>query len=61
MLPDFTARADDGLEIVGTGEPALTRELWLVTHSDMPGSASVRAVVGCLKQWFAGQDYGRAP
>lgn len=56
MLPDFMITGKDELEAVHTGEPALVRDLWLVTHSDMQNAAPIRAVVNSLKKWFLQQS-----
>ncbi|WP_222400339.1 LysR family transcriptional regulator [Rhizobium leguminosarum] len=48
MLPDFAAPESSGLQRIET-EQALTREVWLVVHSDIKDVPSVRVVVDALK------------
>lgn len=48
MLPDFAAPEPSGLQRIET-EQVLTREIWLVVHSDIKDVPSVRVVVDALK------------
>lgn len=48
MLPDFAVLESSGLQRIAT-EQALTREVWLVVHSDIKDVPSVRVVVDALK------------
>ncbi|WP_204341597.1 LysR family transcriptional regulator [Rhizobium ruizarguesonis] len=48
MLPDFAVLESSGLQRIET-EQALTREVWLVVHSDIKDVPSVRVVVDALK------------
>ncbi|WP_206120277.1 MULTISPECIES: LysR family transcriptional regulator [Rhizobium] len=48
MLPDFAAPEPSGLQRIET-EQVLTREIWLVVHSDIKDVPSVRVVVEALK------------
>ncbi|APZ54381.1 LysR family transcriptional regulator [Salipiger abyssi] len=49
MLPDFLAASDPALTSAAAGAPPLTREVWLICHTDMTASAPVRAVFETLK------------
>lgn len=51
LLPDFMAANDKALVAV-KGTETLTRDLWLVTHTDMSRSAPIRVVTQALTQWF---------
>ena len=48
MLPDFAVPEFSGLQRI-ENEQALTREVWLVVHSDIKDVPSVRVVVDALK------------
>ncbi|NZD48477.1 LysR family transcriptional regulator [Rhizobium leguminosarum] len=48
MLPDFAVLDTSGLQRIET-EHLLTREVWLVVHSDIKDVPSVRVVVDALK------------
>jgi DNA-binding transcriptional LysR family regulator len=48
MLPDFAVPESSGLQRIKTEQP-LTREVWLVVHSDIKDVPSVRVVVDALK------------
>jgi len=48
MLPDFIVPESSGLRRI-ENEQALTREVWLVVHSDIKDVPSVRVVVDALK------------
>ncbi|MGO6668018.1 LysR family transcriptional regulator [Rhizobium ruizarguesonis] len=48
MLPDFAVLESSGLQRIETKQP-LTREVWLVVHSDIKDVPSVRVVVDALK------------
>ncbi|ASS53917.1 LysR family transcriptional regulator [Rhizobium leguminosarum bv. viciae] len=48
MLPDFAVLESAGLQRIETERP-LTREVWLVVHSDIKDVPSVRVVVEALK------------
>ncbi|MGO8256300.1 LysR family transcriptional regulator [Rhizobium ruizarguesonis] len=48
MLPDFAVLESSGLQRIETEQP-LTREVWLVVHSDIKDVPSVRVVVDALK------------
>jgi DNA-binding transcriptional LysR family regulator len=48
MLPDFAVPESSGLQRI-ENEQALTREVWLVVHSDIKDVPSVRVVVDALK------------
>ncbi|MHC2216461.1 DNA-binding transcriptional LysR family regulator [Rhizobium leguminosarum] len=48
MLPDFAVLESSGLQRI-ENEYALTREIWLVVHSDIKDVPSVRVVVDTLK------------
>ncbi|MBN9889031.1 LysR family transcriptional regulator [Salipiger abyssi] len=49
MLPDFLAASDPALTRAAPGAPPLTREVWMICHTDMAASAPVRAVFETLK------------
>lgn len=51
MLPDFAVERMEGLQRIDSGAP-LTREIWLVVHSEIKDVPAVRAVVETLKQAF---------
>ncbi|SON53797.1 Gcv operon activator [Hartmannibacter diazotrophicus] len=46
ILPEFMETA--GLVRIGQDTPLVTRDIWLVVHSDMRRAAAVRAVIDCL-------------
>jgi DNA-binding transcriptional LysR family regulator len=48
MLPDFLAEGQDGLVAAAPDEPLLTREIWLIVHTDMKDVPAIRAVMDCL-------------
>ncbi|PDT06729.1 LysR family transcriptional regulator [Rhizobium sp. M1] len=48
MLPDFVVLESSGLRRVETERP-LTREVWLVVHSDIKDVPSIRVVIDALK------------
>jgi hypothetical protein len=48
MLPDFAVLDTSGLQRIET-EHLLTREVWLVVHSDIKDVPSIRVVVDALK------------
>lgn len=49
MLPDFLAASDPELTRAAPGARPVTREVWLICHTDMKASAPVRAVFETLK------------
>lgn len=51
ILPDFAVEGMEGLQRIDSGPP-LTREIWLVVHSEIKDVPAVRAVVEALKQAF---------
>lgn len=48
MLPDFLASGDPSLT-PASDEEVVDREVWLVFHTDLKGSAPVRVVADCLR------------
>lgn len=48
MLPDFLAAGNSSLALA-SDEAAIDREVWLVFHTDLKGSAPVRLVADCLR------------
>lgn len=54
LLPDFMAADDPRLAAV-PGPPVLSRDMWLVVHSDMTASAPIRATLRCLREEIAGR------
>lgn len=48
MLPDFVVLESSGLRRIETERP-LTREVWLVVHSDIKDVPSIRVVIDALK------------
>lgn len=48
MLPEFAVPASSGLQRIET-EHVLTREVWLVVHSDIKDVPSIRVVIDALK------------
>lgn len=52
MLPDFMAQHDLALVAV-PGQAPVAREVWLVMHADMRGSAAIRAVADAIRESFA--------
>lgn len=48
MLPDFVVLESSGLRRIETEHP-LTREVWLVVHSDIKDVPSIRVVIDALK------------
>ncbi|MEA1677156.1 LysR family transcriptional regulator [Nitrospirillum sp. BR 11163] len=53
LLPDFMAADDPRLAAVA-GPPILSRDMWLVVHSDMKASAPVRAALRCIAEEMGG-------
>ncbi|PWC44792.1 LysR family transcriptional regulator [Azospirillum sp. TSO22-1] len=53
VLPCFLGDAEPGLERVFAPIPALTRELWLVTHQDLKRTARVRAFLDVVGNGLA--------
>ncbi len=51
MLPDFAAEQSPGLRRVEE-EAALTRDVWLVVHSQIKDVPAIRSVVDALKSAF---------
>lgn len=51
-LPEFMARSNSGLAQVSTGAPLLSRDVWLVVHSDLRRSASIRTAIQAIKGVF---------
>ncbi|ARQ09248.1 LysR family transcriptional regulator protein [Rhizobium etli] len=49
MLPDFVVAESSGLQRIETEHP-LTREVWLVVHSDIKDVPSIRVVIDALKK-----------
>lgn len=49
VLPDFLA-AGDPLLVRAADEEIIKREVWLIFHTDLKGSAPVRAVANCLRE-----------
>jgi DNA-binding transcriptional LysR family regulator len=56
MLPDFMAGNDSALMLAAPDQPPVMRDVWLVSHPDMKGSAVVRAVVNAVRE-----DFGLMP
>lgn len=52
MLPDFMAGNDSTLAPAAAGQPLVMRDVWLVFHPDMKGSAVIRAVVNAVHEDF---------
>lgn len=48
MLPDFVAAGQDGLMEADPSDRPLTREIWLIVHTDMKDAPAIRAVMNCL-------------
>ncbi len=48
MLPEFAVTESSGLQRIDTEHP-LTREVWLVVHSDIKDIPSIRVVIDALK------------
>ncbi len=48
MLPDFSANGQNGLAEANAAEPPLTREIWLIVHTDMKDVPAIRAIIDCL-------------
>jgi DNA-binding transcriptional LysR family regulator len=55
-LPDFMVGSDPRLVAVMSDTQLLSRGIWLVVHSDLKRSASVRAVVQAIQGIFKRQD-----
>jgi DNA-binding transcriptional LysR family regulator len=55
-LPDFMAGNDSALMLAAPDQPPVMRDVWLVSHPDMKGSAVVRAVVNAVRE-----DFGLMP
>jgi DNA-binding transcriptional LysR family regulator len=55
MLPDFMAAGQGGLAAAEPAEAMLTREIWLIVHTDMKDVPAIRAVMNCLgdDRWSA--------
>lgn len=51
-LPDFMAGSDSELVPAVPGPPLLSRDIWLVVHSDLRRSASVRTVIQAIQAIF---------
>jgi DNA-binding transcriptional LysR family regulator len=54
MLPDFLAAGDPALARANENE-VVYREVWLVFHTDLKGSAPVRLVASCLRDYLPGR------
>lgn len=52
MLPEFMAQNDGALLPAAPEQAPVMRELWLVLHADMRGSAAIRAVVKAIRDSF---------
>ncbi|NMM27741.1 MAG: hypothetical protein HHJ12_10760 [Glaciimonas sp.] len=52
MLPDFMAESDSALVVAAAGQQSVIRDVWLVFHTDMKGSAAIRAVVKSIREEF---------
>jgi DNA-binding transcriptional LysR family regulator len=52
MLPDFMAVSDPALVPAPSGLQPVVRDVWLVLHTDMKGSAAIRAVVNSIRDSF---------
>lgn len=52
-LPEFMARIDRKLVPVASRQKLMTREIWLVVHSDLKRAAPIRAVMQCIQDAFA--------
>ena len=52
MLPDFMGGNDSTLAPAAAGQPLVMRDVWLVFHPDMKGSAVIRAVVNAVREDF---------
>jgi DNA-binding transcriptional LysR family regulator len=49
LLPCFVGDRDTGLQRLGTAEPVLRRELWLLTHAELRHYGRIAAVVAWIK------------
>ncbi|MES2075383.1 MAG: LysR family transcriptional regulator [Pseudomonadota bacterium] len=56
MLPEFMAQNDGALVPAAPEQASVMRELWLVMHADMRGSAAIRAVVKSIRDSFGAGD-----
>lgn len=52
-LPDFMGLGDAGLVPAVPGARLVSRDIWLVVHSDLKRAAAVKAVMGQLRSVFA--------
>jgi len=52
MLPDFMAGNDATLMLAASDQQPVMRDVWLVLHPDMKGSAAIRAVVNAILRDF---------
>jgi DNA-binding transcriptional LysR family regulator len=52
MLPDFMAGNDPALVLAGPNPQPVRRDVWLIFHPDMKGSAVIRAVVDAILEDF---------
>ena len=52
MLPDFIAVNDSAIIVATSDQSPVAREVWLVFHADMKGSAAIRAVVNSIRESF---------
>lgn len=52
MLPDFMAKSDSALVAAAADQQSVMRDVWLVFHADMKGSAAIRAVIKSIRENF---------
>jgi DNA-binding transcriptional LysR family regulator len=52
MLPDFMAESDSALVPAAADQQPVIRDVWLVLHPDLKGSAAIRAVVKSIRESF---------
>lgn len=52
ILPEFAAADDPTIVVVDNGARPLTREVWLIVHTDLRSAPAVRAVIDALKTHF---------
>ena len=61
VLPCYLADGEPNVTRLMPPIPALTRELWLVTHSDLRNTARVRAFFDLVTETLARQPLFAAP
>lgn len=52
ILPEFAAENDPTIVVVDNAAQPLTREVWLIVHTDLRSAPAVRAVIDTLKTHF---------